>query len=226
MLTYNSRAPPPSPKSARLDRITTPSRLWIGVIAVTGWTGVLLQLWIAAAAAAGQQQAPLQGVLWALCYFTVLTNILVSITASAVALGHRGRLTGSSALAAVAVYIGVVGLIYSLLLRSLWSPLGVHRLADQILHDVTPVLYVAWWAVCAPKARLAWAAAVRWLAYPLAYILFSVVLGALTGRYLYPFADIGVRGVGAVVRNGLLMLVLFAGLGCAAVAYSRLRRSS
>jgi hypothetical protein len=102
------------------------------------------------------------------------------------------------------------------------APTGLHKLADAILHSLIPVLFVLWWLLYAPKKGLRWTQPLRWLAYPLAYFVFSVVLGTLTGRYLYPFADLGNLGPVRVLRNAALLLLLFWGLGMAAVTLARL----
>ncbi len=197
------------------------NRVLPAIIAAVGWLGVLLQLKVAAGHALAQGQEAWRGIVDALCYFTVLTNILVSLTATMRALGTRSVLTRPSALAASAVYIAVVALIYSLLLRSLWAPEGVHRIADQILHDLTPLLYVLWWVLWAPKGGLHFRDAVWWLGYPLAYFAFSLLLGAASGRYLYPFADVAAHGLPAVARNGVMLLALFLLLGTVLVAAAR-----
>jgi hypothetical protein len=199
------------------------SRVLIVLVAIAAWSGVLLQLWLSAHRAQEAGHSPLEAALLVLCYNTVLTNILVALVATGVALRRAGSwLTRSGTLAATAVYIFVVGLIYSLLLRSQWAPAGLFRLADQLLHDVTPALYVLWWLLCAPKGGLRWSAAVQWLVFPLAYFLASLLAGAYSGRYLYPFGDVTVHGLAAVLRNGVLILVLYLGLGLAAVAIGRL----
>jgi hypothetical protein len=115
----------------------------------------------------------------------------------------------------------VVGLIYSLLLRSLWAPSGLHKVADAILHDLVPIVYTIWWVGFAAKGGLRWAQPVRWLGYPLTYFAFSVVLGLLTGRYLYPFVDLGALGLATLLRNAVLLGVLFWILGLAAVGIDR-----
>jgi hypothetical protein len=83
------------------------------------------------------------------------------------------------------------------------------------------VLFVLWWLLYAPKQGLRWSEPLRWLGYPLAYFAFSVVLGALTGRYLYPFAELGNLGAVRVLRNAALLLLLFWGLGMATVTLAR-----
>jgi len=187
------------------------------LVAILGWLGLALQLVVSARLASGAGRPPFTGIVDALCYFTVLTNLLVAIVATAGVTGGRGFFASRGVLASTAVYIFVVGLIYSLLLRSLWAPTGLHKLADALLHDLVPLAYVIWWLCYAPKSGLRWAQTVGWLGYPLAYFAFSVLLGAVTGRYLYPFADISTLGLATVLRNGVLLLVLFEGLALGAV---------
>jgi hypothetical protein len=200
----------------------TPGRTLLLLIAILGWLGLVLQLVVSAHVAAGAGRSPLAAILDALCYFTVLTNLLVAIVATVTLAGARGFLASRGVLAATALYIFVVGLIYSLLLRSLWAPSGLHKIADALLHDLVPLAYVIWWMAYAPKGGLRWSQTLIWLGYPLAYFVFSMVLGALTGRYLYPFIDITTLGVATVVRNVVFLLMLFEGLALAAVGLDRL----
>jgi hypothetical protein len=204
-----------------INRSGVTGRVVLCLVAALAWCGVLLQLWLSAQLARGNGSSALAGVLQALSYFTVLTNILVALVASAWLIRAAERARHSGTLPACAVYICVVGLIYSLLLRSTWAPTGWQKLADELLHDVVPAGYVLWWLVFAPKARRPWRAALLWLGYPLAYIALSTVRGLLTGRYPYPFADIGELGVLAVARNAVLMLCLFGLLGLGAIAIER-----
>jgi hypothetical protein len=205
-----------------------PGRALLLLVAILGWLGLVLQLVVSARLASSAGRSLLDGVLDALCYFTVLTNLLTAIVATAGVAGGKGFLQSRGTRAATAVYIFVVGLIYSLLLRALWAPSGLHQVADAILHDLVPLAYTIWWLGFAPKGGLRWAQPVRWLGYPLAYFAFSVVLGSLTGRYLYPFVDLGALGVAPLLRNAALLAVLFLLLGLAAVgidhAHGRTRR--
>jgi hypothetical protein len=190
--------------------------------ALAAWIGFGVQMLVSARLALSQGRPALAGILDALCFFTVLTNLLVLIVTTARLAGVRGGIIASRpTLAAAALYILVVGVIYSLLLRTTWAPTGAAKLADTMLHDVTPVLYVAWWLCCAPKGGLKWSHAALWLLYPLAYIVFLVALGAQSGRYLYPFADVTHLGFAPVLRNGLMMLALFAGLGLLLIGIGR-----
>jgi hypothetical protein len=218
---YNSKSGDRTVNTIVINRIGVAGRTLLLLIAALAWCAVLLQLWLSAQLARGNGGSALDGVLQALCYFTVLTNLLVALVASVWLARGVEQAHNSGMLAACAVYICVVGLIYSLLLRSIWAPTGLQKLADELLHDVVPAGYVLWWLGFAPKARRPWRATLLWLAYPLAYIAFSTARGLVTGRYPYPFADIGQLGILAVARNAVLMLGLFALLGLGAIAVER-----
>ncbi len=203
------------------------SRSFLIVIALAGWTGLVMQLAVSARAGAVDEVPAWRSMLLAMGYFTVLTNLLVTVLVSAriARISSRSILSRPAMLAAAAVYILVVGIIYSLLLRTLWAPSGIHKAADVILHDLMPVLYLLWWLAFAPKGGLTVSDPLRWLLYPLAYFGFALLLGHFTGRYLYPFADLPALGPATVARNGALLLGLFWGLGLVAVLISRLTGS-
>jgi hypothetical protein len=196
----------------------------LGLVALLAWAGVLLQLGVSARLAATGGRAPLQGVLQALGYFTVLTNLLLALSTSATAIGRGPQaLRSRGLLAAVGVYIAVVGIVYALLLRSLWAPRGVALLADTLLHGIVPVAYVLWWLVLAARGGLSYRQVPLWLVWPLAYFAVSLIVGSQSGRYLYPFADVGTLGLAAVMRNALMLLGVFWILGMFAVLWDRWR---
>ena len=126
-------------------------------------------------------------------FFTILTNLLVALTLTLSLLpSKRGWVRFFSRAAVqtgVAVYIAVVGAIYSLLLRHIWSPVGLQKLADVLLHDVVPLAYVLYWLIFVPKAELRWRHALLWLTYPLVYMVYTLLHGAVSGWYPYPFVD-------------------------------------
>lgn len=196
------------------------SRLCMALVALAAWTGLGVQLWLSGRAGG------LHGVLGALAFNTVLTNLLVAAVLSArlVRVSSRSFLASPGTLAATLVYILVVGIVYSLLLRGLWAPTGWQKLADVLMHDVIPVAYLLWWLAFAPKGGLAWSQPAKWLGYPVAYFACALLLGHHTGRYLYPFMDAAQLGLGAVMRNGLVLLALFLALGLLVVGLARLLR--
>jgi len=179
-------------------------------MAVVPWLAVGLQIWLVMQTYTARGESALGAVVHTLSYFTVLTNLVVALVTTASAL--RGELdsflTRPGTMTAVAVYIFVVGLVYSLFLRSIWDPTGLQLVADVALHDVVPVLYVLYWLI-----------------YPLAYFAYVLVRGEIIGKYPYWFADPTVLGYPRTFANSALLLVGFLVLGEIAVAVGRFYKS-
>ncbi|NYF88862.1 Pr6Pr family membrane protein [Tunturiibacter empetritectus] len=194
------------------------------LIAVIAWLAVLIQIVSAAKGTVADGRSLILGVVNTLSYFTILTNLLVAMVTTACFL--RGDadslLTRPSTQSAVALYIFVVGLIYTLLLRAIWSPTGLNAVLDTALHDVTPVLYVLYWFFFVPKGTLRWNLPLLWLVYPLLYVAYCILRGALTGFYPYHFADVTILGYPRALLNTALLLLGFWILGLLLVGIDHL----
>ena len=158
-------------------------------------------------------------------YFTILSNVLVVLvtsTAVATANAHAARhFTRADVRGAVALYIGVTGTIYVTILRHLWQPQGSQWWADIGLHYATPLSYLAWWALGVRHGALQWRDVLRWLLFPLAYLLWSLARGAWVHEYPYPFIDVDALGWALVLRNAAGVLLVFVALGAIVVAVDR-----
>lgn len=160
-----------------------------------------------------------------LSYFTVLSNVLVVFATGSALSGFDARITNffrrSAVKGGIALYIGVTGAIYFLILRHLWQPQGAQWWADTGLHYATPLLYLAWWLFGARHGALRWSDIVHWLGFPLAYLLWTFLRGAWVHEYPYPFIDVGQLGWIAVIRNAAGVLLAFIGLGAGLVTVDR-----
>ncbi len=201
------------------------------LVAALAWFGLGLQLWLSLRLVVAQGGTPLGGLVVYLGYFTVLTNLLVAVSLS-LALWRPGNATGRwfrrpGVATAVAVNIALVGLTYHLLLRHVWDPQGLQKLADITLHYAVPLLGVLHWWLAVPPARMAWRAPLAWAAWPLAYLGYALLRGLWLGTYPYPFIDVATLGYPRTLLNalGLLVVFLLVGLAFVAVARGRLRRS-
>jgi hypothetical protein len=190
------------------------------LIAAIAWCALILQTGLVIKAVMADGQSPLVGIVNTFSYFTVLTNFLVATVCTASLLRDRSDifLTRPSTHSAVAVYIFVVGLIYSLLLRSLWSPTGLNAVADIALHDVVPILYTLYWIFFVRKGTLRWSQPLSWLIYPLLYVVYCLVRGARIGFYPYHFVDPILLGYPKALTNTAFLLIGFWLLGLLAVA--------
>ena len=146
-------------------------------------------------------------------FFTILSNLL----AMAVLLeGGRRQLTGQPPLpdlwrGAAVVYMTVTYLVFAVLLRDLQEELQTHvAWVDSVLHRVTPIVLMVDWLIEPPHQPIPFRRAlVPWLAFPLAWTAFTLVRGAIDGRYPYPFLDPANGGYGVVALYCVGILVLF-----------------
>jgi hypothetical protein len=185
-------------------------RILAGLIAIVGWFALVLQFVLMVTNPDNQSIPLVERIVRYFSFFTIHMNIFVSLVASAVAFFPRNKfLTHPSIQAAVVTFLSIGGVVYSLFLRSVWDPQGWQAVADHALHDATPLLFVIYWLGFAPKSGLTWADPVKWLAYPLVYVVYSIVRGAFVNWYPYHFADVTQLGYPTALLNAAFVLLAF-----------------
>lgn len=176
----------------------------------TGWFALITQLYLTIV---NNQIPVIESVVRYFSYFTILTNIMVTLCFTMLLLNINKKAaqlhSQTNILAAVSVYICVVGIIYNLILRFTWHPKGLQLIVDELLHTFIPVLFVVYWLIFAPKRNLKWTNVFTWLIYPFVYLVFILVRGAISGFYPYPFMDVDTFGYNKVLLNSFYLLIVF-----------------
>lgn len=150
-------------------------------------------------------------------YFTILSNLLVlASTAPLVRSVPEGRLWRVLRLDAV-VCIAVTGLVHWFVLRPLLDLHGASYAADKLLHVVSPLLAVIGWAVFGPRGRLGRADLLPALVFPVVWVAYTLVHGAVSRWYPYPFIDVGLHGYPRVLVSCLGVAALLLALSGAAL---------
>ncbi|MBE1160285.1 Pr6Pr family membrane protein [Dyella acidiphila] len=205
---------------------------WLAVlIALAGWSGLLLQWYLLQRAAQTDGRGIGQLLVAYFGYFTILTNLLVCAAVSwplAAPTSAPGRFfLRPAAIGWVTASIVFVGLAYHLLLRRIWQPQGLHWVANTLLHYVTPGLFVIYSLAMLRGIALRWTAPLWWSGYLVAYFVYALVRGALIGSYPYGFIDVAALGYAVTIRNGCFLLLAFLLLGYVLIGAWRLgsRRS-
>ena len=185
----------------------------MAVAAVLGWAGLSIQLYLIFYSRWTLAASLLGGLVSFFSYFTVLSNTLVA-TVLTCELTSRESATRRWFLqpwvsSGIAVSIAVVGLGYNVLLRHLWHPQGWQWLADELMHDVMPLLFLAYWWCCVPKGALRLRHIAAWVIYPVVYFAYSLWRGHLLAVYPYPFIDVEKLGYPQVFVNAGGLLVGF-----------------
>ena len=158
-------------------------------------------------------------------YFTISTNSLIVIMAAALLFG-RGRLhrwfSIPSVQAACSLYIAFVGLAFWLLLG---GSRGMVTLMDWIpeicAHSLSPILGAVFFVRAVPKGTLSWLDPVRWLSYPVVYLVYWLFHGPRAGYYPYFFIDVDAIGYGGVALWSLALIVFLLLLGALMVGIDR-----
>jgi hypothetical protein len=192
---------------------TRSEKPYMAALTILCWFALILQLYLVITHEVPPGMHLLGRIIRYFSFFTILSNLLVGISLTFLLVNPEAPLSGffsrPSVQTAIALYISLVGLVYSILLREVWDPKGLQKVGDILLHDVVPVLYVLYWLIFTPKGLLQWKDALRWLIFPLAYLAYILFRGALSGIYPYPFLDVGSEGYPRVFLNiGLLLLAL------------------
>jgi len=194
------------------------------VVSALGWFAIILQYWLIASTRSGPDL-----VAWTINYFSFFTtigNILVALAMTLPWLAPRSRLAQwllrPSVRTVIVAYIIVVGLVYHLMLRNLYNPQGWRLACVIILHYVIPPLFIIDWLAFVQKRHLSWKILFGALALPVLYVAWTLVHGAFTGFYPYPFINVARFGYAQVLMTVGAMIAAFVCLVLGLVGIGRL----
>ena len=158
-----------------------------------------------------------------LAYFTDQSNLLVGITCLLLAI----RLSRDSAEFWVFRFIGIpaivlTGVVYHTMLAGLTQDEGWALIGTQTLHTVVPILAVLGWLAFGPRGHSSWRS-VGWATlFPVAFLAFTLIRGALTGWYPYPFVNAARDGYASVAVSGVMIGSAFFVLAAGTLGLDRL----
>lgn len=123
-------------------------------------------------------------------YFTIQSNLLVAVASAQLARDPLRDGPGWRVLRlAGTMGIFVTGVVHFVLLRPLIDLHGADWVADTLLHLVVPALAVAGFLLFGPRPRVDWREVRLALCWPVAWLVWTLAVGGLTGWYPYPFLD-------------------------------------
>jgi hypothetical protein len=149
-------------------------------------------------------------------FFTIESNLLVLLCALSLLLdperdGRVWRVLRLDALMGIAV----TGIVYATVLARVHEPKGTEQvLSNAIFHYASPLAAVILWLAFGPRPRITRRVVLAALLWPAAWLIYTLVRGALSHWYPYPFLDAATEGYGKVLLNSLLVLIV---LGIVAV---------
>jgi hypothetical protein len=141
-------------------------------------------------------------------FFTIESNILavVALGLSAVVRTDERSFAFEVFRGAVVLYMAITGVVFALLLSGLQAELQTAiPWVDFVVHKLLPAVVVADWLLDPPRYRLPLRLGLVWLAFPLAYVTYTLIRGSSVDWYPYPFLDVSELGYGGVLARCALL---------------------
>ncbi|NDO90184.1 Pr6Pr family membrane protein [Cellulosimicrobium composti] len=203
----------PAPRVAAPGRRLVVARVLNALVALAALTGVVMELVIALVDGPGTAPSQAERLVRLFSYFTVQSNLLVGVVSVLLVVrpARDGAVFRVARLDAL-LCIAVTGVVYQTVLRGIAELSAAGQVSDLLLHLLAPLLALVAWVLVGPRPRVD-AATVWWsLAYPLAWIAYTFVRGAVVGWYPYPFLDVTTLGLGPALLNTAVVAVVLVGL--------------
>ncbi len=189
------------------------TRIIAAIVACAAWVGLGIQLDQSIQMSFARGQSAAQGFWMYLAFFTVTTNLLVALATTSVAafpssrlgrwFGHPDTITG------IVPSIVIVGVTYHAILAGMHPLRGWGVLANSLMHDAVPLLFLVFWPIAVPRYSIAWRRAALWALYPIAYFGYAMLRGLATGFYPYWFINVNELGIVHVLINATAVLLIY-----------------
>jgi hypothetical protein len=144
-------------------------------------------------------------------FFTVESNLLVLAASIALVIdperdGPLFRIVRLDALLGIAI----TWIVFALVLSKIVHVEGLAAWINFGFHDASPVLALVGWLVFGPRPRIDARTIALAFVWPVSWIVYTLIRGALVGWYPYPFLDAGALGYSRVLANvaGVIVLAL------------------
>jgi hypothetical protein len=126
---------------------------------------------------------------------------------------------------AAAVYLVVTFVVFALLLENLPTVGTITPWVNTVVHRLMPVVLLLDWLLIPVAHRARWWRILAWMAYPVAFLAYSLLRGAAVDWYPYPFLDPrGPAGYAGLVESAGAVVVGFFLIAILIDLVGRLRR--
>lgn len=155
-------------------------------------------------------------------FFTIQSNIVVGVVAALLAIRPlRGSLRWQVARMDALLGIVITGLVFDLVLARQVDLHGWALVATIGFHYVTPWVTLIAWIVLGPRYRFRARTVLLAFAWPILWLVYTFVRGAIVDWYPYPFLDVNEKGFGVALGNSLMVVVIAVVLAVAFVQIDR-----
>ncbi len=110
--------------------------------------------------------------------------------------------------------------LYHLLLAGGAHPQGPYAVSNLFEHYLTPIITILVWGIAGPRGRFPFGDTFRVFIIPIAYLVYTLVHGALASVYPYPFFNVAEHGyefvltqMVKIIVEGYVVALIFFGVG-------------
>lgn len=158
-------------------------------------------------------------------YFTIQSNFAIFAMAVAVLRAPDLGTPWLRSMRLASLFgITVTAIVYVIVLAGDADNSGLAQLANLMLHYVGPPLAVGLWLAFGPWPSMTIADIPRAMLWPALWIAYTLIHGAITDWYPYPFIDVITKGYTTVAVNILVIMVFAVALALGYIGVNRLRR--
>lgn len=123
-------------------------------------------------------------------YFTVLSNILATILFLSVGIFNLKKNKVITLLHGPAtLYMSITGIVFWTILHGGHALTISYEWIDLVLHGVMPIAVFVGWLLYPPFKRIPFESAIKWLAFPLLFVFYTLIRGPIVHWYPYPFLN-------------------------------------
>ena len=163
-------------------------------------------------------------------YFTIessMMNVVVLLVGGTLALRWSADTElFTSVRVGILSYAVITGLVYNVLLRNIPGDGGYQppSWCTEVMHVWVPILLLLDWLIAPGRATVPWKRLWLVVSFPLAWLAFTMIRGAITTWYPYPFLEPGgPGGITSLVIYVVGIAAFIVAVASAAIGLERLR---
>jgi hypothetical protein len=158
----------------------------------------------------------------AFVFFTIQSNLLVGAATLLLAFNLNRSSTAFAVLRLTGlVAITVTGIVFHVALAQTLDLKSWDAIGNELVHTIVPVMAVVGWLMNGP--RLLFSRRIAWFSvlFPVLWLTFTLIRGAIAHWYPYPFIDVTQLGYGRAAVNCVWVALLFLALAAGATLLDR-----
>ena len=141
-------------------------------------------------------------------FFTILSNIFAGVFLVYYGVTNNQAYKVQAVRGAATLYMLMTGVIFAVLLAGID---GIRLTAvpwdNIVLHYIMPVVMVADWLIYPPKTTLSIRTTLTWIAFPLLYVIYTLIRGSFAFWYPYPFLNPLISSYTQVIVTSLILSI-------------------